>query len=59
MDLVDDILERLIDLPEDAQIDVLKRATVYVNNWDEMRDLLNSRAIDLEYYEVCAKLRDL
>ena len=59
MDLVDDILERLIDLPEEAQIDVLKRATVYINNWNEMRDLLTSRAIEREYYEVCAKLRDV
>jgi hypothetical protein len=59
MDLVDNVLERLIDLPEDAQINALRNASVILDNWVEMRDSLTSRAIDMEYYELCAILRDI
>ena len=59
MDLVDNVLDRLIDLPEDAQIDALRNASIIMDNWSEMRDSLTSRAIDREFYELCAILRDI
>jgi hypothetical protein len=62
MDLVDNVLDRLIDLPEDAQIDALdalRNASIILDNWSEMRDSLTSRAIDREFYELCAILRDI
>jgi hypothetical protein len=59
MDLVDNVLDRLIDLPEDAQIDALSNASIILDNWSEMRDSLTSRAIDREFYELCAILRDI
>ncbi len=59
MDLVDNVLDRLIDLPEDAQIDALRQASIILDNWSEMRDSLTSRAIDREFYELCAILRDI
>ncbi len=59
MDLVDNVLDRLIDLPEDAQIDALRQASIIMDNWSEMRDSLTSRAIDREFYELCAILRDI
>jgi hypothetical protein len=59
MDLVDNVLDRLIDLPEDAQIDALRNASIILDNWSEIRDSLTSRAIDREFYELCAILRDI
>ena len=59
IDLVDNILERLTELPDDVQKSSLMNAKVIMENWTEISDSLTSRAIELEYYEICAILRDI
>jgi len=59
LDLVDDILTRLLELPVDVQEKSLRNAKIIMGNWKEISDSLTSRAIDLEYYEICAILRDI
>lgn len=59
LDLVDNILDRLLDLPVDSQHKSLRNAKVIMENWAEISNSLTSRAIELEYYEICAILRDI
>lgn len=59
IDLVDNILDRLTELPDDVQKSSLMNAKVIMENWTEISDSLTSRAIELEYYEICAILRDI
>lgn len=59
IDLVDDILDRLLELPTDVQDRSLRNAKVIMENWAEISESLTSRAIEREFYEVCAILRDI
>ena len=59
IDLVDEILERLTELPIDVQDRSLRNAKVIMENWAEISESLTSRAIEREFYEVCAILRDI
>jgi hypothetical protein len=59
IDFVDNILNRLLELPIDVQERSLKNAKIIMENWSEISDSLTSRAIYLEYYELCAILRDI
>jgi hypothetical protein len=59
IDLVDEILERLLDLPVDVQDRSLRNAKIIMDNWAEISESLTSRAIEREFYEVCAILRDI
>jgi hypothetical protein len=59
IELVDEILTRLLDLPVDVQKKSLHNAKIIMENWTEISESLTSRAIEHEYYEVCAILRDL
>ena len=59
IDLVDEILDRLLDLPTDVQDRSLRNAKVIMENWDKISESLTSRAIEREFYEVCAILRDI
>jgi hypothetical protein len=59
MDLIDDILTRLLELPIESQKNSLLNAAIIMDNWEEMKDTLTSRAIEHEYYEICAILRDI
>ena len=59
IDLVDNILDRLTELPADVQDRSLRNAKIIMDNWDEISDSLTSRAIEREFYEVCAILRDI
>jgi hypothetical protein len=59
IDLVNNILDRLTELPADVQDRSLRNASVIMENWKEISDSLTSRAIELEYYEICAILRDI
>jgi hypothetical protein len=59
LDLVDNILNRLEDLPIHIQKSSLQNAKVIMENWDEISDSLTSRAIEREFYELCAILRDI
>ena len=59
IDLVDEILDRLLDLPVDVQDRSLRNAKVIMENWTEISESLTNRAIEREFYEVCAILRDI
>ena len=59
IDLVDNILDRLTELPADVQDKSLRNAKIIMENWDEISESLTSRAIEREFYEVCAILRDI
>jgi hypothetical protein len=59
IDLIDNILDRLLELPTDSQDRSLRNAAIIMENWKEISDSLTSRAIELEYYEICAILRDI
>jgi hypothetical protein len=59
IDLVDNILDRLTELPADVQDRSLRNASVIMENWKEISDSLTNRAIEREFYEVCAILRDI
>lgn len=59
LDLVDNILDRLLELPTDVQDRSLRNAKVIMENWAEISKSLTSRAIEREFYEVCAILRDI
>ena len=59
IDLVDNILDRLTELPADVQDRSLRNAKVIMENWAEISESLTSRAIEREFYEVCAILRDI
>ena len=59
IDLVDEILERLTELPIDVQDRSLRNAKVIMENWAEISESLTNRAIEREFYEVCAILRDI
>ena len=59
LDLVDNILDRLTDLPDDIQKSSLQNAKVIMENWVEISESLTNRAIEREFYEVCAILRDI
>lgn len=59
LDLVDNILDRLTELPDDVQKSSLKNAKVIMENWTEISESLTSRAIEREFYELCAILRDI
>ena len=59
LDLVDNILDRLLDLPTDVQDKSLRNAKIIMDNWDEISESLTNRAIEREDYEFAAKLRDL
>ncbi len=59
LDLVDDILTRLLELPVDVQEKSLRNAKIIMENRKEISDSLTSRAIEHEYYELCAILRDI
>ena len=59
LDLVDNILDRLTELPADVQDKSLRNAKIIMDNWDEISESLTSRAIEHEYYEICAILRDI
>jgi len=58
-ELADEILTRLLELPVDVQRTSLRNAKIIMENWDEISESLTSRAIEHEYYEVCAILRDI
>jgi hypothetical protein len=59
LDFLDNILNRLIELPINKQKESLHNASIIMDNWVEISESLTSRAIDLEYYELCAILRDI
>lgn len=59
LDLVDNILDRLTDLPDDIQKSSLQNAKVIMDNWVEISESLTNRAIEREFYELCAILRDI
>lgn len=59
LDLVDNILDRLLDLPTDVQDKSLRNAKIIMENWDEISESLTNRAIEREDYEICAILRDI
>jgi hypothetical protein len=58
-ELADEILTRLLELPIDVQEKSLRNAKIIMDNWAEISESLTSRAIEHEYYEVCAILRDI
>ena len=58
-ELADDVLDRLVDMPQDDQTMALRNAKIIMENWDEISELLTDRAIVKEYYEICAILRDI
>jgi hypothetical protein len=58
-ELADEILTRLLELPVDVQRTSLRNAKIIMDNWAEISESLTSRAIEHEYYEVCAILRDI
>lgn len=58
-EFVDNVLSRLIELPDYVQVESLRNAKILMDNWNEISDSLTSRAIELEYYELCAILRDI
>jgi hypothetical protein len=58
-EFVDNVLSRLIELPDYVQIESLRNAKILMDNWVEISESLTSRAIELEYYELCAILRDI
>ena len=58
-ELADDILTRLLELPVESQKNSLRNAQIIMDNWAEISESLTSRAIEHEYYEVCAILRDI
>jgi hypothetical protein len=59
IELADEILTRLLELPVDVQKTSLRNAKIIMDNWAEISESLTSRAIEHEYYEVCAILRDI
>lgn len=59
IDLLDNILDRLLELPTDVQDRSLRNAKVIMENWAEISKSLTSRSIEREFYEVCAILRDI
>lgn len=59
LDLVDNILDRLTELPDDVQKSSLQNAKVIMENWTEISESLTSRAIEREFYELCVILRDI
>ena len=59
IDLIDNILDRLLDLPTDVQDSSLRNAAIIMENWAEISESLTNRAIEREFYEVCAILRDI
>jgi hypothetical protein len=59
MDLIDEVLDRLLELPAENQDSALRCASEVLDNWKEMSDKLISRAIEREFYEICAILRDI
>lgn len=59
IDLVDNILDRLTELPTDVQDKSLRNAAIIMENWAEISESLTNRAIEREFYEVCAILRDI
>lgn len=59
LDLVDNILDRLTELPADVQDKSLRNAKIIMDNWAEISESLTNRAIEREFYEVCAILRDI
>lgn len=59
LDLVDNILDRLLDLPADVQDRSLRNAKIIMDNWAEISESLTNRAIEREDYEICAILRDI
>jgi hypothetical protein len=58
-ELADEILTRLLELPVDVQRTSLRNAKIIMENWAEISESLTSRAIEREFYEVCAILRDV
>jgi hypothetical protein len=58
-EFVDNVLRRLLELPTDIQEMSLRNAKIIMDNWAEISDSLTSRAIEHEYYEICAILRDI
>jgi hypothetical protein len=58
-EFVDNVLRRLLELPTDIQEMSLRNAKIIMDNWAEISDSLTSRAIEHEYYELCAILRDI
>ena len=59
LDLVDNILDRLTELPADVQDKSLRNAKIIMDNWAEISESLTNRAIEREDYEICAILRDI
>ena len=59
IDLIDNILDRLTELPTDVQDKSLRNAKIIMENWAEISESLTNRAIEREFYEVCAILRDI
>lgn len=59
IDLIDNILDRLTELPTDVQDSSLRNAAIIMENWSEISESLTNRAIEREFYEVCAILRDI
>jgi hypothetical protein len=58
-EFIDNVLRRLLELPTDIQEMSLRNAKIIMDNWAEISDSLTSRAIEHEYYEICAILRDI
>jgi len=58
-EFIDNVLRRLLELPTDIQDMSLRNAKIIMDNWAEISDSLTSRAIEHEYYEICAILRDI
>lgn len=58
-EFVDNVLSRLIELPDYVQVESLRNAKILMDNWAEISESLTSRAIEHEYYELCAILRDI
>lgn len=59
IDLIDNILDRLVELPINVQDSSLRNAKIIMENWAEISESLTNRAIEREFYEVCAILRDI
>ena len=58
-ELADDVLDRLVDMPRDDQRKALVQASIIMDNWTDISNLLICRGIVKEYYEICAILRDI
>jgi hypothetical protein len=59
LDFIDNILNRLTELPVHIQKESLRNASIIMDNWKDISNDLTNRAIEREEYEICAILRDV